>query len=105
MPKITYHHPDGTATPIEVAEQTSVMRAALLNNVAGIIGECGGQAMCATCHVFVRSEIDLAPPSDDEDEMLDCTTEERQDCSRLSCQLVAGRDFDSIDVEIPLTQN
>jgi 2Fe-2S ferredoxin len=104
MPKITYHHPDGTATPIEVAEHTSVMRAALLNNVAGIIGECGGQAMCATCHVFVRSEIDLAPPSGDEDEMLDCTTEERQDCSRLSCQLVAGRDFDSIDVEIPVTQ-
>ena len=67
MPKITYHHPDGTATPIEVAENTSVMRAALLNNVAGIIGECGGQAMCATCHVFVRSEIDLQWSRDNED--------------------------------------
>ena len=105
MPKITYHHPDGTASPIEVDAQVSVMRAALLNNVEGIIGECGGQAMCATCHVYVRSELDSLALSEDEDEMLDCTTEDRQDSSRLSCQLIAGRDFDSIDVEIPRSQN
>lgn len=105
MPKITYHFADGSATPVEVDAQTSIMRAALLNDIDGIIGECGGQVMCATCHVYVRSELDLPPVSEDEDEMLDCTTEDRDSSSRLGCQLVAGRDFDAIDVEVPRTQN
>ncbi|WP_053387688.1 2Fe-2S iron-sulfur cluster-binding protein [Leucobacter japonicus] len=105
MPKITYHHPDGELDAVEVPDGTSVMRAALVNSVDGIIGECGGQAMCATCHVYVRDGIDLPEVSEDEDEMLDCTTEDRADNSRLGCQLVAGRDFDEIDVDLPVTQN
>jgi 2Fe-2S ferredoxin len=43
--------------------------------------------------------------SDDEDEMLDCTTEDRRENSRLGCQLLAGRDFDVIEVDVPQTQN
>ncbi|WP_442800067.1 hypothetical protein [Nocardia sp. NBC_01730] len=31
------------------------MHAAVHNGVTGIVGECGGQAMCATCHVLVRA--------------------------------------------------
>lgn len=100
MPKITYHHVDGSVDNVEVAEGTSVMRAALDNSVAGIVGECGGQAMCATCHVYVRGDADLPEVSDDEDEMLECTVDDRLDNSRLSCQLVAGRDFDEIEVDV-----
>ncbi len=102
MPTITYHHASGEVDTIEAAAGSSVMRTALDNSVAGIVGECGGQAMCATCHVFVREFAGdrLPDPSDDEDEMLDCTVDERHDNSRLGCQIVAGRDFDSIVVEI-----
>ncbi|GGA72385.1 ferredoxin [Pseudoclavibacter endophyticus] len=100
MPKITYFHPDGAIDTVEVAEGTSVMRAALANSVSGIVGECGGQAMCATCHVKVRNDADLPEVSEDEDEMLDCTVDERQENSRLGCQLIAGRDFDAIEVDV-----
>lgn len=100
MPRITYHHADGSVDDVEVAEGTSVMRAALANSVAGIVGECGGQAMCATCHVYVRGDADLPEISDDEDEMLECTVDDRLDNSRLGCQLVAGRDFDEIEVDV-----
>ncbi|WP_053386678.1 2Fe-2S iron-sulfur cluster-binding protein [Leucobacter japonicus] len=105
MPKITYHHPDGEVDTVEAPDGTSVMRAALVNSVDGIIGECGGQAMCATCHVYVREGAGLPEISEDEDEMLDCTTEDRQDSSRLGCQIVAGRDFDELEVDLPATQN
>lgn len=109
MPSITYLHADGESETVDVADGVSVMRAALQNGVRGIIGECGGQAMCATCHVYVDGQdsvgasarVDL---SDDEDEMLDCTATERTSESRLGCQLRAGTDFARIRVRLPSTQ-
>lgn len=105
MPRITYHHVDGSVDTAEVPEGTSIMRAALNNSVAGVVGECGGQAMCATCHVYVRGDLDLPSISDEEDEMLDCTAGERLDNSRLGCQIVGGRDFGEIEVDLPESQN
>lgn len=100
MSIITYHRSNGTTDVVHVADGMSIMRAALSNSVAGIVGECGGQAMCATCHVFVRGDAQLPEVSEDEDVMLDCTVDDRQSNSRLSCQLIAGRDFDTIAVDI-----
>lgn len=102
MPTIVYHHADGAVDEVEAKDGASIMRTALDNSVKGIIGECGGQAMCATCHVLVRGDQELELPeiSDDEDEMLECTVDEREDNSRLGCQLVAGRDFDRIEVDV-----
>lgn len=100
MPTIVYHHADGQVDEVEAAEGASVMRTALDKSVKGIIGECGGQAMCATCHVMVRGDVELPEISDDEDEMLECTVDDREDNSRLGCQLVAGRDFDRLEVDV-----
>ena len=105
MPKITYHHASGDVDTVEVPEGTSIMRAALTNSINGIVGECGGQTMCATCHVYVRGDIKLPEISDDEDEMLDCTADDRLGNSRLGCQVIAGRDFGDIEVSLPANQN
>jgi 2Fe-2S ferredoxin len=82
------------------------MRAAVTNGVEGIVGECGGQAMCATCHVYVRPEFADALPAigDDEEEMLDCTTAERTEHSRLGCQIRAAAETDGIVVDVPADQ-
>ncbi|WP_417217882.1 2Fe-2S iron-sulfur cluster-binding protein [Arthrobacter sp.] len=106
MPSITYVQPSGAETTLEVDDGTSLMRAAVTNGVDGIVGECGGQAMCATCHVYVRPEFADALPgiSDDEEEMLDCTTAERTGRSRLGCQLPAGGSLDGIVVDVPSDQ-
>lgn len=101
MPTITFQHHDGTETPVEAEAGNSVMRTAVLNNIEGIVAECGGNAMCATCHVFTDAIAGLPSMKDDEDEMLDCTAEERRDDSRLSCQLPA---LDGLLVRIPETQ-
>jgi len=82
----------------------SVMRAAITNDVDGIVGECGGQAMCATCHVYVQDDPGLPPIGSDEDEMLECTAAPRESTSRLGCQLRAGRDFQNLAVCIPEQQ-
>ncbi|SJN11214.1 Ferredoxin, 2Fe-2S [Leucobacter sp. 7(1)] len=111
MPRITYVASDGTPAELTVEPGQSVMRAAILGGVDGIVGECGGQAMCATCHVFVE-RVDGAPVSaaqlpeisDDEDEMLDCTAVPRHAESRLGCQLRAGEAFEDITVRLPETQ-
>ena len=106
MPTITFTQPDGSALTLDAADGTSLMRAAVSNGVDGIVGECGGQAMCATCHVYVRPEYASTLPEigDDEDEMLDCTAAERTDRSRLGCQITVGGDLPEIVVDLPADQ-
>jgi 2Fe-2S ferredoxin len=107
MPKVTFHHDGGTADVVDVEPGTSLMRAAVRDSVRGIVGECGGQAMCATCHVYVREAyLDALPDvSEDEEEMLDCTTAPRDaERSRLGCQVVLGEDLDEIEVDVPASQ-
>lgn len=92
---------------VEGPEGSSLMRLAVTQGVDGIVGECGGQAMCATCHVYVREPFLEALPemSEDEDEMLDCTAAPRDDLrSRLSCQLELVSAIDGIEVDVPPAQ-
>ncbi|MBD8042729.1 2Fe-2S iron-sulfur cluster binding domain-containing protein [Arthrobacter sp. Sa2BUA2] len=106
MNTITFIQPSGAPAIVTVEPGTSLMRAAVTNGVDGIVGECGGQAMCATCHIYVRPEFAGALPaiSDDEEEMLDCTTAERTDRSRLGCQVKACTELDGIVVDVPSDQ-
>ncbi|WP_139004069.1 2Fe-2S iron-sulfur cluster-binding protein [Arthrobacter crystallopoietes] len=107
MAKVTFNHGDGSVDVLDVDPGTSLMRAAVTNGVAGIVGECGGQAMCATCHVYVRPEyLDGLPEiSADEDEMLECTAEPRDDSrSRLGCQIQVGPELEEIAVDVPDNQ-
>ena len=106
MPLITYVHSDGAREAIDVPLGTSVMRAAILNGVDGIVAECGGEMMCATCHVYVEpAQLPLCPTqSDDEKAMLEFTASERKANSRLSCQLVVTPEMDGLVVRLPPTQ-
>lgn len=99
-----FHHPGGTVDHIDVDHDVTLMKAAVAHSVAGIVGECGGRAMCATCHVHVWPEqaTELPEMTEDEDEMLDAVFDQRIDGrSRLACQLTAGVDFTDIDVDVP----
>jgi ferredoxin, 2Fe-2S len=107
MPKVTYVQPDGTRETFDIATGKSLMLGAQSNGVAGILGECGGQAMCATCHVYVDAKDleNLPEMLDDEDAMLEDTASERKPTSRLSCQLDASEDLDGIVVYLPDEQS
>jgi 2Fe-2S ferredoxin len=97
---------DGNSTTLDVPLGTSVMQAAVLHGLDGIVAECGGSCMCATCHVFVREDqLKLTPPMElGEDAMLDGTASPRRPNSRLSCQLVMTPEMDGLIVDMPETQ-
>ena len=106
MPTITYVQPDGTKQDLDVPAGKRIMQAAIGAGIDGIVAECGGQAMCATCHIYVDSTwADRLPPvGDDEDEMLEDTVCERTSESRLSCQLPVTDELDGLVVRLPETQ-
>ena len=107
MTRIVYVHPRGKRDTLEVSNGLSVMQAATGRALDGILAECGGNAMCATCHVYVDPDwIDRLPPmSAEEDALLDGTASERRANSRLSCQLKIGAELDGLTVHLPDRQS
>lgn len=101
--KATWILTDGSNHTLEVRPGDSLMSAATAAGIDGIIGTCGGNMACATCHVFVTPDwTDRAgPPGDMEDAMLDATASERRVTSRLSCQLAMTAALDGIHVTVP----
>jgi 2Fe-2S ferredoxin len=106
MPRVTYISQDQKTTTLDVDVGTSVMQAAVFNGIDGIVAECGGSCMCATCHVYVREDQRaLCPPMEtDEDAMLEGTASERLPNSRLSCQLIVSEQMEGLVVTMPETQ-
>ena len=106
MGKIVYVTHAGATHEVEAADGTSVMNAAMENNIGGIVAECGGSMMCATCHVYVREPwlAKLKPMDATEEAMLTMTVSERKPSSRLSCQIVMSPALDGITVDLPEQQ-
>ena len=106
MPKVVYVSALGDQSVVIGQAGESVMAAAVRNGVPGIVGECGGNASCATCHVWVRDEFrDLVgQPGDLEDDLLDLGVSERRDSSRLSCQITLTDELDGLTVDVPADQ-
>jgi 2Fe-2S ferredoxin len=105
MPKITFVEAGGARHIAEVFEGQSLMEAALDNNVPGILGECGGNCSCATCHVYIDSPWSerVPPPSADEQAMVECALHV-QPTSRLGCQVRIDTQLEGMVVNIPESQ-
>ncbi|MGW1003446.1 2Fe-2S iron-sulfur cluster-binding protein [Streptomyces sp. NPDC002520] len=107
MPTIVFRRQsDGAERTVHAVDGESLMAAALMEDVDGILGECGGHMMCATCHVYVHDEfLDRLPPvTSEEDEMLETAAAPRHHNSRLSCRLRVGVALCHIVVDVPEQQ-
>ncbi len=106
MPKITYITAAGVEYPVDVGEHQSLMEGAILNDVPGIIGLCGGICSCATCHCYPDAAFadQLSAPSEGELTMLERATE-RQPGSRLGCQVIVTAALDGMIVRLPEHQS
>ena len=103
MTTVVFVHPDGREESTTGVPGQSLMQAATSNLVNGIVGECGGDLSCATCHVFVdEAWADRLPArSPEEEDMLEATAAVPTQFSRLSCQIACSDQTDGIVVHIP----
>ena len=103
MTAITFIHPDGRREPIDAGGAETVMVAATSHGVAGILAECGGNAMCATCHIYVEGGwLDRLPVmTSEEDALLNGAAAERLPKSRLSCQIRITPELDGLELRLP----
>ena len=104
--RVTYVLPSGDTLAATGTDGASVMETALAAGVDGIVAECGGNMMCATCHVYVDPAWTdrVGPPGGEENALLDETASPRRPCSRLSCQVAIGAALDGLVVEVPPEQ-
>ena len=103
MPKVVFITLDGAQRVVDATVGESVMAAAVRNGIPGIIGECGGNCSCATCHVYVDEAWyrKTGGPDDMESDMLEITVAERKPTSRLSCQIKSAPELDGLVLRVP----
>lgn len=101
MARITYIVTEGTAIEAEALPQMTLMETALLADVPGILGLCGGICSCATCHVYIEESwlTRLPQPSAEEQDMIDNLDQARSN-SRLGCQVPVTDDLDGLIVYV-----
>ena len=101
MVKVTFVLPDKTTRAVEAEPGWKLMEIAVNNAVPGIDGDCGGEAACATCHVYVEQKWreSTGDRNDVEQAMLENSFGVREN-SRLSCQIKVTEAMDGLVVEV-----
>ncbi len=96
---------DGTENVVDGVDGNSIMETARDNMVPGIIGDCGGNCSCATCHGYVDADwISKVPAkSENEEIMLDGVMNQESN-SRLTCQIKLNPALNGIVIRLPISQ-
>jgi 2Fe-2S ferredoxin len=102
MSSVIFVERDGTRRVVEFADGESLMQAGTRAGVDGIIGECGGSCMCATCHVYVAEDDvgKLPEPDSMEADALEFTALNVRPTSRLGCQVKLSAALDGLTVTV-----
>lgn len=105
MPSITFILADERVITVSASPGQSVMEAALIGDVPGLVADCGGGAVCGTCHIYVdaRWRDRVGPPKAAEEDILD-TVYEPGPASRLACQIPIREELDGLTVRVPTRQ-
>ncbi|MGH8808972.1 MAG: 2Fe-2S iron-sulfur cluster-binding protein [Noviherbaspirillum sp.] len=105
MPRAIFVTPHGDERSVEVEAGWSLMEGAREEGIPGIVADCGGGAICGTCHVRVDPAwyARLQPSQMSESALLEVVPEGGA-TSRLACQVVMSDDLDGIRVHIPSEQ-
>ncbi|MBV8238023.1 MAG: 2Fe-2S iron-sulfur cluster binding domain-containing protein [Sphingomonas sp.] len=101
MPKLIVVTRDGEERALDGEAGLSVMEVIRDGGIDEILALCGGCCSCATCHIHVDPEFaaKLPPMSEDENDLLDSSSD-RDETSRLSCQIPFSDALDGMKVRI-----
>jgi 2Fe-2S ferredoxin len=101
MPKLIVVTREGEERAVDGEAGLSVMEVIRENGFDELLALCGGCCSCATCHVHVDPEFaaKLPPMSEDENDLLESSSD-RDERSRLSCQIPFSAALDGLRVTI-----
>ena len=101
MPKLIVVTREGEEREIDGDAGLSVMEIVRDAGIDELLALCGGCCSCATCHIHVDPAfVDKLPPmSEDENDLLDSSSD-RDETSRLSCQIDFGPALDGMKIRI-----
>lgn len=103
---IHFVQPDGSRETIAAEAGMTVMEVARENNVVGVLAECGGGAICSTCHVHIAPEFFASFPAPEPTEtMLLELAPGHNETSRLSCQIELTAAHDGLVIIVPAEQS
>lgn len=100
MPVITFIEFDGTEHQVDADPGMSIMETAMKYDVPGIDADCGGGAVCGTCHCFVETDQPLPAIEPQEESMLGLRPD-RASNSRLGCQVRLTDTMQDFTVRLP----
>lgn len=105
MAVVTFLLSDGTRVDVDAVSGSTVRDMAVGHMVDGIVGECGGNCSCATCHVIVDPDWfeRVGEPHSLELDLLSFL-DDATATSRLSCQLRVSDSLDGLVLHIPHQQ-
>ena len=94
----------GSKISIEAEEGTTIKDSIMDKLTPGNFALCGGNCICATCHVYIAEEDfnKLESPKEDEIETLETNDVNQTKLSRLSCQIELKEEFNNITVTMPI---
>lgn len=96
--KITVTDREGTEHSMEAPTDMNLNLMEILKaHELPVEGTCGGMALCASCHCYIKSDHQLSEQSEDEEDMLDQAFFV-EDNSRLSCQIQMRNELDGLEV-------
>ena len=105
MVRVRFIQHDGTEQVVQGEVGSSVMQTARDNLVPGIIGDCGGNCSCATCHGYVDPAwLDKLEPRDENEELMLDGAMDTESNSRLTSQIKQTPEPDGIVVRLPVSQ-
>ena len=101
MPKLIVVTREGEEREIDGEAGLSVMEVIRDAGIDEILALCGGCCSCATCHIHVDPDFagKLPAMSEDENDLLESSSE-RDENSRLSCQIDMTDALDGLRVTI-----
>ena len=101
MTVITFIQHDGSERMVDGDVGLSLMETALKHDVPGIDADCGGGAICGTCHCFVEESAGPLPDVDPQEESMLGLRPDRESNSRLSCQLQVSDSIGDMTIKLP----
>jgi len=92
---------DGTVRDLQVkpSRNTSLMEVLTRENF-DVPAICGGMAGCGTCHVNITKGFEKLDEIEDDEAFMLESLPNMEDTSRLSCQVMATKEIDGLEVVV-----